>query len=59
MKKVRALKGYPKGFPKVGAPIGLRLPSSGSPAPVDPGDTTIRYIDNEFFGADYFGTDWR
>lgn len=59
MKKLRALKGTPKGFPKIGSPIGLHIPNGGSPAPVDPGDTTIRYIQNDFFGEDYFGTDYR
>ncbi len=59
VKKVRSLKGTPTGFPTKGAPIGLRLPVGKKPAPVDPGDTTIRYIQSDYFGEDYFGTDMR
>lgn len=59
VKKLRHLLGRPTGFPKVGAPIGLWVPSGHKPAPVDPGDTDIRYIANDYFGADYFGTDMR
>ena len=56
--KLKYLKGFPRGFPK-GAPFGLYLPVHGKTEPVDPGDTDIRYIQNDFFGEDYFGTDYR
>lgn len=58
MKKLRHLFGRPKGFPKVGAPIGLWLTGGKKPI-VDPGDTTIRYLANDYFGEDFFGTDMR
>lgn len=55
--KLKHLKGVPKGFPK-GSPFGNWIPK-GSAAEVDPGDTDIRYIQNDYFGEDYFGTDFR
>jgi hypothetical protein len=45
-----------RGLPK-GAPFGWL--HSGKVKNTDPGDTTIRYIENDYFPEDYFGTDFR
>ena len=56
--KRKHLRGFPKGFPK-GAPFGIYLPINSKTTEVDPGDTDIRFIQSDYFGEDYFGTDWR
>ena len=56
--RLKYLKGTPRGFPK-GAPFGLYLPIHGKVEPPDGEDENIRYIQNDYFGEDYFGTGWR